>query len=142
MVAKAAKHDGPHPRRMQKCGICSYSGTHGIAHHISPLDSQMSQQSDGVASHKRGVVILGIVEFLALAMAPVIKQNNAPPRRSQGFNPERVHPVDRIIGRKTMNQKHGQTHGLTCGGLILIGEADAGMIEKLHRALANPVGAL
>ena len=46
---------------------------HRIAHHIGPRDAEMIEQPPPVLCHRRRAIRVGIVEFLALSMPPIVK---------------------------------------------------------------------
>ena len=47
----------------------------------------------------------GLIELLAFAMAAIIEGDDAPAVLGQRVNPQRVGPVDRMIGRKAMDEQ-------------------------------------
>src|SRR4029077_15598627 len=80
---------------------------HRIAHHIGPRDAEMIEQPPPVLCHRRRTVRVGIVEFAAPSMPPIVISDHPAPRGDECSHPTRVDPVGDQVRGKAVDQQDG-----------------------------------
>ncbi len=131
MDSEPAEDHGSHPSRLGNRHMGRNSGPHGIAHHVGFLDPEMIQKAAGILRHDIGIVVLRAIELLALAVTAIVEGDRPVPGFGQGFDPEGVDPVHRVVRCEAVNEKDRVAMTLV-GSDIDIGDADAVGIEKPH----------
>ena len=93
---------------------------HRIAHHIGPRDAEMIEQPPPVLCHRRRTVRVGIVEFVAPSMPPIVISDHPAPRGDECSHPTRVDPIGDQVRGKAVDQQDGLALPL-----VEIGDLDA-----------------
>ncbi len=90
-------------------------------------DVQMVEQAARVFGHGRGAIFGGVIELLALAVAPSVHGDDAEPGAVQRLDPIGVAPVDGAVRGKAVDEQDR-----IAGALIDIGDGHTIGVETLH----------
>jgi hypothetical protein len=97
----------------------------------------MIEQTAAILGHFRDSVIGWCVEFLAAAVPAIVERDDAPAIFRQGLDPLRKKPVDRVTGRKAVNEQNG--FAAVEADSRLIYESEAGSLSGKLKQWRSPV---